>query len=237
MSVVDAKDGALITRIENVGYQPRSLAVSPDGKRVYIANSGNGTVSIVDTSTNKISGPRIHVRGEPFDLAFTPNRNEVYLASAGGNSGRLLLQKVPGSRDFVHVGGQKIAPLTLTMGPDRNRLYSIGNQGGLGQDTVLSIDLTDAKVTYSVAPPIGLESLNATAITPDGKYLYAAGVANTQPPTSGLFMIETATGQIAGQPIQVGYGAMSIAIAPDGRTAYTADLDVGTVTVIAIESQ
>jgi len=237
VSVINARDGISITTIDKVGYQPSSLAVSPDGKRVYVANFGDGTVAIINTETNRISGSPIHVTGEPEDLVFAPNQAEIYLASAGGNSGALLLRKIPGSRKFVHIGGNKIAPNALTMGPDGKMLYSIGNQGHFGLDTVLSIDLTRVRVVCSVAPPAGIDSLNALAITPNGKFLYAAGVANTQPPSSGLFMIDAATGEIVGQTIQVGYGTMSIAIAPNGRMAYTANLDDGSVTAIAIEQQ
>jgi len=35
---------------------PAGVAVTPDGTRVYIANSGNNTVSIIDTATNQVTG-------------------------------------------------------------------------------------------------------------------------------------------------------------------------------------
>jgi YVTN family beta-propeller protein len=48
-----------------VGSVPLAVAVSPDGKHVYVANSGSNNVSVIDTATNTLevtvpvgSGPR-----------------------------------------------------------------------------------------------------------------------------------------------------------------------------------
>ena len=38
-----------------VGATPRGVAVAPDGDHVYVTNSGSNTVSVIDTTTNKVS--------------------------------------------------------------------------------------------------------------------------------------------------------------------------------------
>ena len=35
-----------------VGWGPTGLAITPDGKRVYVANNADNTVSVIDTATN-----------------------------------------------------------------------------------------------------------------------------------------------------------------------------------------
>jgi YVTN family beta-propeller protein len=42
--------------IINTGFKsPYGLAVTPDGKNVYVANSGNNNVSVINTTTNTVS--------------------------------------------------------------------------------------------------------------------------------------------------------------------------------------
>ena len=37
-----------------VGPSPFDVAITPDGSRAYVANQGNGTVSVIDTSTRSV---------------------------------------------------------------------------------------------------------------------------------------------------------------------------------------
>ncbi|MGI5944288.1 MAG: hypothetical protein ACOX7X_06000 [Methanosarcina flavescens] len=37
-----------------VGKDPQGVTVTPDGKEVYVANSGSDTVSVIDTSRDKL---------------------------------------------------------------------------------------------------------------------------------------------------------------------------------------
>jgi YVTN family beta-propeller protein len=43
-----------VTNIE-VGNNPTGVAVTPDGKLVYITNSDDNTVSVIDTATNRVA--------------------------------------------------------------------------------------------------------------------------------------------------------------------------------------
>lgn len=41
-------------RVAGVGDGPTPIAVSPDGKRVYVANRDTDTVSVIDLATEKV---------------------------------------------------------------------------------------------------------------------------------------------------------------------------------------
>jgi YVTN family beta-propeller protein len=43
------------------GSTPFGVAVTPDGSRVYVANGGDGTVSVISTATNTVAGSPIVV--------------------------------------------------------------------------------------------------------------------------------------------------------------------------------
>jgi len=50
VSVIDRYSHAVVATIV-VGEGPRCIAISPNGKRVYVTNGEDGTVSVIDTTT------------------------------------------------------------------------------------------------------------------------------------------------------------------------------------------
>jgi len=60
------------------GDLPRGLQLSPDGKRLYISNFGNGTLSVVDTITSSVV-TTVDVRGYPEAVAVSPDGERIYV--------------------------------------------------------------------------------------------------------------------------------------------------------------
>ena len=55
VSVINTTDNAVAASTVTVGASPYGVAVSPDGSRVYVGNSGGvNTVSVIDTGTNTV---------------------------------------------------------------------------------------------------------------------------------------------------------------------------------------
>jgi len=55
-----------------VGSSPLGLAVTPDGKTVFVANQGSGTVSTIGAKTTTKNPTDITVGAGPVGVAFTP---------------------------------------------------------------------------------------------------------------------------------------------------------------------
>jgi YVTN family beta-propeller protein len=53
-----------------VGAGPAAIAITPDGRTVYVADSGSGTVTPISTATNK-AGPAIRTGKTLFAIAIT----------------------------------------------------------------------------------------------------------------------------------------------------------------------
>jgi YVTN family beta-propeller protein len=53
-SVIDGATHKVVATVR-VGVAPARMAVSPDRRSVYIANTGSSTVSVLDTTTNTIA--------------------------------------------------------------------------------------------------------------------------------------------------------------------------------------
>jgi YVTN family beta-propeller protein len=55
VSVIDTAANALVGLPIAVGTYPYGVAVTPDGGRVYVANSNTDNVSVIDTATNTVA--------------------------------------------------------------------------------------------------------------------------------------------------------------------------------------
>ncbi len=73
MSVITTASGAVSPRI-TVGKFPNQVAITPDGKRAYVTNTSDGTVSVITTATGVVSTP-IAVGKLPEGVAICPARS------------------------------------------------------------------------------------------------------------------------------------------------------------------
>ncbi len=86
----DVKNGNTRLGEIAVGKEPNGVALSPDGSRAYIANTVDGTVSVL--TINRASPGygtilrTVKVGTEPYGIAVTPSGSKVYVANARSNS-------------------------------------------------------------------------------------------------------------------------------------------------------
>ena len=76
----------------DTGDLPRGLQLSPDGKRAYIANFGDGTLSVVDMITKSVA-TTVGVPGYPEAVAVSPDGERVYVGDYW--SGAVAVISVP----------------------------------------------------------------------------------------------------------------------------------------------
>src|SRR5438128_2286788 len=72
-----------------VGREPNGVALAPDGREAYVANTLDGTVSVfkLDGGGRKPKLHKVlHVGTEPYGVAVTPNGGKVYVTNARSNS-------------------------------------------------------------------------------------------------------------------------------------------------------
>ena len=91
VSIFDTRTAAN-TRVAQVavGTEPNGVAVSPDGTRVYVANTVSGTITVLSvdraSSAYGLTVLTIPVGTEPYGLALTPSGKKLYVANARSNS-------------------------------------------------------------------------------------------------------------------------------------------------------
>src|ERR1700733_6698516 len=82
ISVIDT-DTLAVTKTLAVGQRPRGIALSPDGKELYICASDDDTIQVIDTKTLQISGdlpsgpdPELLIVSPDGKLVYTSNEND-----------------------------------------------------------------------------------------------------------------------------------------------------------------
>ena len=79
VSVIDTATNTVVTDIK-VGESPYGIAVTPDGKKVYVANEDSNTISVINTKTNKVIAT-VPVGEKPNGVAVNPTGKKVYVAN------------------------------------------------------------------------------------------------------------------------------------------------------------
>jgi YVTN family beta-propeller protein len=236
------------------------LAIVPGAmaRSAYVANSGNGTVSVFDTASNVVFAT-IPVGGEPVDVAISPDGTRAYVANKGDGSVDLIDVATNSQTGSIPVGKE---PLGIAVSPDGHRVY-VSN---FGDETVSTIDTATNSV---VGAPIEVgKEPDGVAVSPDGTRLFVAqrggdvsivdtsknAVAGSLPdprgpsrlaivPNGGRGFVSDSgaasvtafnpvNATVLGPPLAVGSAPAGIAIGPSGDSGYVASPADGTVTPI-----
>jgi len=123
VSVIEVGGDLNIKRAEiTVGVEPRSVAITPNGQKVYVTNMASGSVSIINAATRAVTRV-IPVGREPFGCALAPDGNKLYVANFSSDtlsiidtSTDVLLQTLP-------ILGTKPRALAVTSTAGGNLVY------------------------------------------------------------------------------------------------------------------
>lgn len=219
-----------------VGASPSGVVIGPDG-RMFVANTGSGTVSVINTATGQridasptSSSMDIRVGAAPTALALSPDGKRLYVANTASGTvsvvdtvtyARVDANPNPLSMD-IRVGA---APIALAFGSD-GRLY-VANRGS---KSVSVINTTTNTLVDTNPNAAGVQSISvgsspsALAASPDGRLYVANRASNTVSVINTTNFSVTATVAVGKQPSGVALGA-------DGKL-YVANTGSNNVSVI-----
>jgi YVTN family beta-propeller protein len=141
-----------------VGKGPEGGDVSPDGREFWAANSGDGSVSIIDAAAKKVV-QTLDVRTNRSNrLKFTPDGKLVLVSDLGSNA--LLILDAASRKEIkrLNIGRQ---PEGILIPPDGARAYI----AVAGEKAVAVLDLKSLEVTARISTGGGPDGL-AWAVRP-----------------------------------------------------------------------
>ncbi len=196
------------------GSYPGGLAISADGKRLYVANDLGESVSIVDTATGTVSATTA-VGHNPYAVALSNDGTKAYVSNWGGSTVSVVNALTGASEGSITVGTH---PSALAVSPVTGDLYVANTDS----DSVSVVDTAAGTVerTIDLAPypnaPVG-SSPDALAVAPNGKTLYVANAGDND-----VAVVDPAAGTVSGL-IPTAWYPTGIAISADGSELYVAN--------------
>ncbi len=104
-----------------VGRGPEGFDLTPDGKQVWAANSGDGTVSVIDIATKKVIQTIDAGAPSANRLKITPDGKLALISQLGGGGGLVVLDTADGSVKKRIKVGRGAAGILIT--PDGSKAY------------------------------------------------------------------------------------------------------------------
>jgi len=187
-------------------------------QNAYITNSGDNTVSVINTATNTVIAT-IPVGDEPFGVAATHDGSRVYTRNGDGtvsvidtatNTVTATIPVPPNAGPATDVG--------VAVSPDGSKVY-VATSAILGATGAISV-IDAATNTVTATIPVGVQP-EGVAVAPDGSKLYVY-VANYE--TTNVSVIDAATNTVTAtipvDEVHGGNNAFGVAVTPDGSRVY-----------------
>jgi YVTN family beta-propeller protein len=221
------EDVASLTPLEvkriPAGESPHSVAISPDGRHIYVTNFRPGTVSVVDPDLEEIVAT-IDVFEGPYGVAAGPQGIRLYVT--GPSAGRLDLIILPGAGTpmdvDIHTGiGHNPYGIAISQGGDA--LYVAAAL----EDAILIFDALTKEVDEPIRSmdfPVGV------ALSPDGGTLYASSFFH-----AAVKVVDLAQKTVV-RTLDVPRDPYGLAVSSDGARLYVTHFPGGNVSVIDVVS-
>lgn len=215
---LDATSLKIVRSYTAGGTDPECVAVSPDGKRLYVTNEDAGTTTVIDTASgNQLA--TLAVGTEPEGVAASPDGRWVYVTAETSNVITVIDAKTQKVVANIPVDAR---PRVALFTRDSRHAWITAELGG----TVMLADTKTRRIVKRVtlatgAKPVGL------ALSADQRRLYVAtGRGNT------VAVIDTREPNVTATVPTGGERVWGIAITGDGKKVYAANSLSNTISVI-----
>lgn len=215
VSVIDTATKTVVDNV-TVGNYPLGVAVTPDGSLVYVGNTIDQTVSVIQTTSNYQVIQTLTVQYSPCGLAVTPDGSRVYVATG---SDVAVIEPGPGL-----TGGSKLVATVQGLGQATGLAVSPAGPplvwvADSAQNAVWAIDTSSNKLFGPI--PVGASPWGV-AVTPDGFTVY---VTNSQDASVSVISVGPEPTESTVLTINLPSGSMpgAVSVSPTGNFAYVTD--------------
>jgi YVTN family beta-propeller protein len=226
VTVIDTTTNAVVASIATgvAANAVFGLAFAPDGKRLYGATRGTGTLTVIDPVANTIVGS-IPAGATPTSVAVTPDGTRAYVTNSGGGTVSVIDLATSAVVNTIAVGAGATG---IGVTPDGRKAYI--NNGTVRTVSAIALDAFPAIVTASLPAGTAGTTFTASIATTGFPVPHVTVTAGDLPPGLSL---DPATGAITGTPTAGGTYAFTVTaastvsgIAAQAVRSYTLTIDV-----------
>lgn len=176
----------------NVGSKPLGVAITSNGKWVYVANRGSNSVSVINTITNNVTAT-VPVGSEPYGVAVSSDGN-VYVTNQ--NSGNISVINTTTNTVIatVNVG---VYPHGIAVTPNGKTVYVANHNPYCGTVSVINTTTYVTKNINVYGTPCGV------TVTHDGKWVYVT-TSGSENNSGSVLVINTTTNTVISKKVLVG---------------------------------
>ncbi|MGD0507002.1 MAG: beta-propeller fold lactonase family protein [Terriglobales bacterium] len=204
---------------ESQYLSPGELAISPDGRRLYVVCEKSDELRVVDTQTGKLV-KRIAVGHVPRGLSLSADGKQIYVA----NSWTDTISVIDAAKlETIRTLATGFEPISVVSDRQGETLYVADRLS----DAISVIDLRSGKEIKRLAAGRGASYL---ALSGDGTRVYCTHIypkigAHRTPPESEITVIDTATRRVIDrESLHNVAGVFHLAISADGKLGVAAQL-------------
>jgi YVTN family beta-propeller protein len=206
------------------------LAITPDGKQLYVANF-SGTITIIDLLSYQIQNT-LTVGYTTWNVAISPDGKSGYVLATDLNPPIYLAKIDVASQTIVEPQFALIKngiSAAIAISPDSATLYIPEFE-----KDVLALSATTGQLEKKIVIFTGIGNhskyyLGGAAISPNGQALYV-----TETGRRAITTVKTLRGRQVGTPLQVGRQPLGVAISASGSLMYVSSYTGGTVSVVQV---
>ena len=233
LSVYNASTNTRISRILLGDTQvifPESIAMAPDGARIYVINNLDRTVSVVSTQSNTVVDTlTASVTGlNPHGVAVSPDSQRLYISGTESISGQfqgfLTVVDIPSRSTITKIPVGFEFAYGVAASPDGSRVYVVT---GAAANAVAVISTATNSVITTVPLPGAAVGL-AVSLSPDGHFAYLPRRPNTSQTPGYVQVLDTTTNTIVATTT-VGISPWHVGVSPNGATVYVPSSESGLV--------
>lgn len=209
----------------SVGMHPAHVITDIDGKRAFVTNAEDDTLSVIDLASREVIAT-VTTGDYPHGQRLSPDGRVIWVANV--NSGNVSVIDTSTLKEVARID-VGLTPVQVGFLADGSRVYvSLRDK-----NSVAVIDAKTRAVISTVEVGRGPIQLYAT---PDGRFVYVANQGTEANPDDTVSVMDVATNSVTAT-IRTGKGAHGVTVSSDGKDAFVTNMFDGTVSVIDVASQ
>lgn len=228
-ALVDPASRKVVAKLPT-GLGPHEVAVSPDGRRAYVANYGaynvfregsksgpGNSITVLDLEARRVAATwDLGAYTQPHGIVVSRDGSAIWVTTEGARS-VLEVDATTGEVRKVWKTDQEVSHMVAPT-PDETKLY-VAN---IGSGSVTVIDRASDAVR-SVETGAGAEGID---IAPDGKHVWVSNRG-----ADSISVLSTASDEVVASFPSGGKMPIRVAFTPDGRSVWVSNARSASVTV------